>query len=230
MEISGHGLDAHLYDHTFDIAAIDNIVSFHDMTYTQAQSVYNAPINLSFSEDPDFVCAVCQTTGTITIVPVPTFPPDPAPDPGDSTLPQTNVVYRVLNYGAPGCNSIVTDHCILDTSRRPVHYVSRRTQGGAMQRNAAGAGDPGSIEYSADGFDEYDALDLQTDTVAMTPEQLHAANLAMLAAVYPNGVRPNLSLPAGVPEPASWALMLGGFGLVGGTVRRRRRFAAGIAA
>ena len=27
---------------------------------------------------------------------------------------------------------------------------------------------------------------------------------------------------AGVPEPASWALMLGGFGLVGGAMRRRR--------
>ena len=28
--------------------------------------------------------------------------------------------------------------------------------------------------------------------------------------------------PGGVPEPASWALMLGGFGLLGGAVRRRR--------
>jgi hypothetical protein len=28
---------------------------------------------------------------------------------------------------------------------------------------------------------------------------------------------------AGVPEPASWALMIGGFGLVGGAVRRQRR-------
>jgi hypothetical protein len=27
---------------------------------------------------------------------------------------------------------------------------------------------------------------------------------------------------SGVPEPASWALMLGGFGLVGGAMRRRR--------
>jgi hypothetical protein len=28
--------------------------------------------------------------------------------------------------------------------------------------------------------------------------------------------------PAAVPEPASWAMMLGGFGLVGGALRRRR--------
>ncbi|RYF07394.1 MAG: PEP-CTERM sorting domain-containing protein, partial [Oxalobacteraceae bacterium] len=25
-----------------------------------------------------------------------------------------------------------------------------------------------------------------------------------------------------LPEPASWALMIGGFGMVGGTLRRRR--------
>ncbi len=31
--------------------------------------------------------------------------------------------------------------------------------------------------------------------------------------------------PAAVPEPASWALMLGGFGLVGGALRRRRALA-----
>jgi len=31
---------------------------------------------------------------------------------------------------------------------------------------------------------------------------------------------------AGVPEPASWALMIGGFGLAGGALRRRRRLAA----
>jgi len=30
---------------------------------------------------------------------------------------------------------------------------------------------------------------------------------------------------AGVPEPASWALMLGGFGMVGGALRSRRRLA-----
>ncbi|WP_084582638.1 PEPxxWA-CTERM sorting domain-containing protein [Sphingomonas azotifigens] len=31
--------------------------------------------------------------------------------------------------------------------------------------------------------------------------------------------------PSGVPEPASWAMMLGGFGLLGGALRARRRTA-----
>jgi len=33
------------------------------------------------------------------------------------------------------------------------------------------------------------------------------------------------SLSASVPEPASWALMLGGFGMVGGAMRTRRKLA-----
>ena len=32
--------------------------------------------------------------------------------------------------------------------------------------------------------------------------------------------------PSGVPEPATWAMMVGGFGLVGGTMRLRRRLPA----
>ena len=34
------------------------------------------------------------------------------------------------------------------------------------------------------------------------------------------------NLPGGVPEPAAWALLLGGFGLAGGMLRRQRALAA----
>jgi len=56
-----------------------------------------------------------------------------------------------------------------------------------------------------------------------------AANEALYIGVNNNGeytydstgLSGSVSL-AGVPEPASWAMMIGGFGLVGGTARRRR--------
>jgi hypothetical protein len=45
-----------------------------------------------------------------------------------------------------------------------------------------------------------------------------------LASIYTFvGVPFDASTPAGVPEPASWAMMVGGFGLVGSAMRRRQR-------
>lgn len=54
-------------------------------------------------------------------------------------------------------------------------------------------------------------------------------NTASLSLGLPNGVTYTsqsgvfLSQVSGVPEPASWAMMLGGFGMVGGAMRYRRR-------
>ena len=39
-----------------------------------------------------------------------------------------------------------------------------------------------------------------------------------------------LSTTAGVPEPATWGLMLGGFGMAGAAMRRRRRTMATVTA
>jgi PEP-CTERM motif len=46
-----------------------------------------------------------------------------------------------------------------------------------------------------------------------------------------SGVSPwvELDTAGGVPEPASWALMIGGFGLAGAALRRRRTAAAAVA-
>jgi len=40
---------------------------------------------------------------------------------------------------------------------------------------------------------------------------------------YTNNQLDNVQVSGAVPEPASWALMLGGFGLVGGAMRSRKR-------
>ncbi|MBN8808643.1 MAG: PEPxxWA-CTERM sorting domain-containing protein [Sphingomonas sp.] len=54
--------------------------------------------------------------------------------------------------------------------------------------------------------------------------------LSFLSNGTPNGLPPvalldNVSLTAAVPEPASWALMIVGFGAMGYSLRRRRETA-----
>ena len=51
--------------------------------------------------------------------------------------------------------------------------------------------------------------------------------LSFLAQGTPNGLPPsllldNVSLTAAVPEPATWGMMIVGFGAMGATLRRRR--------
>jgi hypothetical protein len=60
---------------------------------------------------------------------------------------------------------------------------------------------------------------LSSDSFAMADPTL-SLSPADLAAGYSIVLSPNLL--AGVPEPASWALMIGGFGLTGAALRRRR--------
>ncbi|WP_419809336.1 PEPxxWA-CTERM sorting domain-containing protein [Sphingomonas sp.] len=56
--------------------------------------------------------------------------------------------------------------------------------------------------------------------------ELH--NIDLIAAVRVDQLVVNASL-AGVPEPATWALMVLGFGAIGGTLRRRHRQVAALA-
>lgn len=52
------------------------------------------------------------------------------------------------------------------------------------------------------------------------PDSLFRETIALL----PGGVfQPRYGVAASVPEPSSWAMMLAGFGLIGGQLRKRRR-------
>ena len=60
---------------------------------------------------------------------------------------------------------------------------------------------------------------LDTSRVTFTPD----AVFVNMQGITPNsGQSFTISLLSGAPEPSTWALMIGGFGLVGGTLRRRR--------
>lgn len=90
----------------------------------------------------------------------------------------------------------------------------------------AGLGDP-AIHYfaikQADGFAlYYDAAAITAGTIALTglfPENPGFSHITF----FDTG-----STPA-VPEPATWALMLAGFGLIGAALRRRQRRHAKVA-
>ena len=69
----------------------------------------------------------------------------------------------------------------------------------------------GALRFSSSGVAfEFDTIGASSAKFAIPPTSM---------------TTPNDALPAvlGVPEPASWALMIGGFGMVGGAMRRRSR-------
>ena len=78
-------------------------------------------------------------------------------------------------------------------------------------------------------FFDYDTITLDLhagDTFGFYIDSLDNAGGPAFILVAPGEVQPDL--PA-FPEPASWAMMVGGFGFVGGAMRGRRKTIAAIA-
>ncbi|MEW5684470.1 MAG: PEPxxWA-CTERM sorting domain-containing protein, partial [Pseudomonadota bacterium] len=86
-----------------------------------------------------------------------------------------------------------------------------------------------TLSYRVTGYDTIYGPDFSLVT-ADSYEIMGSAVLIAYSGVQadpagPNG-RETFGAPAAVPEPATWALMIGGFGLAGATLRRRRSVAA----
>jgi hypothetical protein len=105
----------------------------------------------------------------------------------------------------------------------------------AYSRNAAGAPDPATADVSAGGavYHVSAANDpnlfgtgghMLWKTGSFTFTGTGHDTIQLQATTPGNGgvFFDNVSVSGGVPEPATWALMIGGFGLAGGALRRRR--------
>ena len=109
---------------------------------------------------------------------------------------------------------------------------------GANGPVAIGFGTPAATTASLDQFYDLTSLStysggFQTGQTAATKRATFLAGLTAGKAYYnvhnanfgAGEIRGQLALAA-VPEPASWALMIGGFGLVGASLRRQRAVVA----
>jgi len=107
---------------------------------------------------------------------------------------------------------VLTSHTIHVALNSPVNLVVRLQAG-------AGASGPGSIALS----DFSGSFKFPTNGVFNLPDGVTAnagdylVNNRFIDPLAPAG---------GVPEPASWALMIAGFGLAGAALRKRRKLAA----
>ena len=81
-----------------------------------------------------------------------------------------------------------------------------------------------AANQSATLIDGLNPLTFFTDDFATAQGEASAGSVDYIR-IFDTAVTPGDANPAGVPEPASWALMLIGFGAIGGTLRSSRKAA-----
>jgi hypothetical protein len=101
-------------------------------------------------------------------------------------------------------------------------------------RNAAGAPDPATADVVAGGQSAHVSSPHNTTLFGTPNHMLWQSRSFTFVGTGHDSIRLTATIPgnggvffdnvsvAGVPEPAAWALMVGGFGLIGGALRRRR--------
>jgi hypothetical protein len=148
------------------------------------------------------------------------------------------VIFDFAGY-VPG--SIFAPSPFITTSVVPVANFNTAT--GGVQTNAVYADDPGIMDlvFTYNGPDFHTTGGPFTDIVipgltavstfggvgvdGFSSRAIKNTGLATVGTVAFNNGAVGVPTPGGVPEPASWALMILGFGGVGATLRRRRSVA-----
>jgi len=173
---------------------------------------FGAPAGYTLFDDFDGSAGQALVTGSNFGFPTGDHPSQSLSVPGDDTpyLAVYGGGTGNINFtGAGDVRSFSFDYSTVDTyNTLTIHYTSGAdtVYTGTQILNGLPTGvTSGSITVNGDGR-------LITGlTLGTTENAFEVDNLAVSSGI------------AAVPEPASWALMLGGFGLVGGAMRSRKR-------
>lgn len=133
---------------------------------------------------------------------------------------------------APGESATLTYETIVQSTTRsncfggsaPGCLISYSSFGDPISRGGGGGGSTmGTMMASASDTFGFDA---GSNSIGTDPDGILFGQFAFLMPQFKNGTLTYVLDPTTVPEPDSWALMIGGFGLVGASMRRRRRLVA----
>lgn len=218
LEVSGYGLSAGpLYQQDGSIV-LGTIGSYTAKASNLADTTL-APLTLDFANaQPKAAFAFAEASdavpldGTHSFV----FVPDGIGGTSDTVAGE---IMLATNFNTRGCNADTIVACLFDRHFTPIAEQQRTT------RDATGAP---VITYAVDFAvaDRIAALPDGAFGTQSTPESMRALLASLPGAngyVLPADISDN-STPfmQTVPEPASWAMMVAGFGLVGSFARRRR--------
>jgi hypothetical protein len=231
LEASGYGLSAGPLYEQHDTFTLARIGQFSASTrYLSGATL--APLGLDFVgasslQTPDDAMSLMSLAGRFNVERGHksfVFVPTPGAALTDTVAGEVRLA---INFGTFGCDEDAIDACRYDDGFTPIATQQR------LSRDVTGAP---IFSYAVD-FDTVDQLESAPD--GAYGEQSSIEHLREMLANLPPPGPDGWNLPPAiadnstpfrdaVPEPASWMLMIGGFGLLGGIVRRRRRAAQAL--
>lgn len=216
VQLNGRGINTALYKESFDLLPLGTLAKMSGKAVFDIVGT-TVPFNLKFYDGtpPEWSVLeplsgyVLNTTGIL-----------PFTDSQSLADIYSGEIRRVFNFGVAGCDDVVTLRCAYDPGFAPV-MVQYRISYDAF-------GNP--LYELADDFAGIDLL-LSTTPGAYGVQPGADYHRQLLQALLPDGGSWSLPpLPPGepaitppsVPEPATWMMLVLGFGIGGGLMRRRR--------
>lgn len=137
---------------------------------------------------------------------------------------QVNGIYNSVAYnsGVPMFNEIITDVCFYFKNGGGQNNCHSGSSGGVVMGQDAGGG-----EFTLNFANAINTVNISDPWVRYQSLSYGGSTISSKKGGFVQGQDSGMGMPvAWVPEPGTWALMIGGFGLAGASLRRRRALAA----